>query len=52
VELTTTTSSPLATSPRRRRSITDGKGQTTQEHYIVVWKRVGGEWKLHRDIWN
>jgi uncharacterized protein (TIGR02246 family) len=33
-------------------SITDGKGQTTQEHYIVVWKRVGGEWKLHRDIWN
>lgn len=20
--------------------------------YIVVWKRVDGEWKLHRDIWN
>jgi uncharacterized protein (TIGR02246 family) len=33
-------------------SITDGKGQTTQEHYVVVWKRVGAEWKLHRDIWN
>ena len=20
--------------------------------YVVVWKRVGGRWKLHRDIWN
>ncbi len=20
--------------------------------YIVIWKREGGEWKLHRDIWN
>lgn len=20
--------------------------------YIVIWKRVGGEWKMHRDIWN
>lgn len=20
--------------------------------YIVVWKRVGGKWLLHRDIWN
>ncbi len=20
--------------------------------YLVVWKRVGGEWMLHRDIWN
>lgn len=20
--------------------------------YIVIWKRVGEEWKLHRDIWN
>jgi uncharacterized protein (TIGR02246 family) len=20
--------------------------------YIVLWKRVGGEWKLHRDIFN
>lgn len=31
---------------------TDGDGRTKQQHYIVVWKRVGGEWKLHRDIWN
>lgn len=20
--------------------------------YLVVWKQVRGEWKLHRDIWN
>lgn len=20
--------------------------------YIVIWKRVDGAWKLHRDIWN
>ncbi|HLL95227.1 MAG TPA: DUF4440 domain-containing protein [Spirosoma sp.] len=20
--------------------------------YVVVWKKEGGQWKLHRDIWN
>lgn len=20
--------------------------------YVVVWKKVDGEWRLHRDIWN
>jgi uncharacterized protein (TIGR02246 family) len=20
--------------------------------YLVIWKREGGQWKLHRDIWN
>ncbi len=20
--------------------------------YIVIWKNVAGQWKLHRDIWN
>ena len=20
--------------------------------YVVVWKRVDGQWRLHRDIWN
>jgi ketosteroid isomerase-like protein len=26
----------------------------TLEHglYLVVWKRVGGEWKIHRDMFN
>jgi len=23
-----------------------------QGKYIVIWKQVEGEWKLHRDIWN
>jgi len=20
--------------------------------YVVVWKKVNGQWRLHRDIWN
>lgn len=27
-------------------------GKVTQARYVVVWKREGGRWKLHRDIWN
>ena len=27
-------------------------GKVTQARYVVVWKREGGHWKLHRDIWN
>ena len=27
-------------------------GTATEARYVVVWKRVGPEWKLHRDIWN
>jgi ketosteroid isomerase-like protein len=26
-------------------------GGTTGK-YVVVWKKVGGQWRLHRDIWN
>ena len=29
----------------------DGKVVDTGK-YVVVWKREGGQWKLHRDIWN
>ena len=29
----------------------DGKVIETGK-FIVVWKREGGQWKLHRDIWN
>jgi ketosteroid isomerase-like protein len=29
----------------------DGK-QADHGKYLVVWKRQGGQWKLHRDIWN
>jgi ketosteroid isomerase-like protein len=27
-------------------------GSETAIQYIVVWKRVGRRWHLHRDIWN
>jgi uncharacterized protein (TIGR02246 family) len=27
-------------------------GSTQKARYLVVWKREGGSWKLHRDIWN
>ena len=27
-------------------------GTVTVQRYVVVWKRVDGQWKLHRDIWN
>ena len=31
----------------------DGEGQVLdQGKYIVIWKKVDGEWKLHRDIFN
>src|SRR5262245_16497581 len=31
-----------------------GAGNQTvdQGKYIVIWKQEGGQWKLHRDIWN
>jgi uncharacterized protein (TIGR02246 family) len=27
-------------------------GTAVEQRYVVVWKREGGRWKLHRDIWN
>lgn len=31
----------------------DGAGNVADRgKYIVLWKRQGGTWKLHRDIWN
>ncbi len=33
-------------------AITDADSKTSEQRYVVVWKRVGTEWKLHRDIWN
>lgn len=29
----------------------DGK-PVDKGKYIVVWKKEGGEWRLHKDIWN
>lgn len=30
----------------------DGSTVTDVGKYLVVWKREGGTWKLHLDIWN
>jgi uncharacterized protein (TIGR02246 family) len=30
----------------------DGGKQLDNGKYVVVWKREGGQWKIHRDIWN
>jgi ketosteroid isomerase-like protein len=27
-------------------------GEVDHGKYVVVWKKQGGAWKLHRDIWN
>ena len=32
-------------------STADGKVADSGK-YVVIWKREGGQWKLHRDIWN
>jgi uncharacterized protein (TIGR02246 family) len=29
-----------------------GQRASVDVKYIVVWQRVGGQWRLHRDIWN
>lgn len=29
-----------------------GDVQMDAGKYVVVWKKEGGNWKLHRDIWN
>jgi ketosteroid isomerase-like protein len=36
----------------RYRLLGDGGKVLDQGKYVVVWKRDGGQWKLHRDIWN
>lgn len=34
-------------------TVTDEGGKVLDTgKYIVIWKREGGQWKLHRDIWN
>jgi len=32
--------------------LTAKDGAVTEARYVVVWKRVGEQWLLHRDIWN
>jgi uncharacterized protein (TIGR02246 family) len=30
----------------------NASGQVDNGKYMVIWKKQGGAWKLHRDIWN
>ena len=30
----------------------EGGSEIDSGKFIVVWKKEGGKWKLHRDIWN
>jgi uncharacterized protein (TIGR02246 family) len=32
--------------------LTATDGSESSERYVVVWKRIGRRWHLHRDIWN
>ena len=32
--------------------VTGTDGAVSSSRYVVVWKREGGTWKIHRDIWN
>ena len=27
-------------------------GTASDARYVVIWKRIGGKWLLHRDTWN
>jgi uncharacterized protein (TIGR02246 family) len=36
----------------RARLYGEGGAVIDTPKYLVVWKREGGGWKLHRDIWN
>lgn len=36
-----------------RYQLADPEGNVADHgKYLVIWKRDGGDWKLHRDIWN
>jgi len=32
--------------------VQDGSESTWQGKYVIVWKKIGGEWKIFLDIWN
>lgn len=36
-----------------RFALSDAEGNVLDHgKYIVIWKKVDGQWKLHRDMWN
>ena len=56
-KLTTLDLKPLGTSAAREIGTFSlkTKGSTPQEvtgKYVVVWEKVGSDWKLATDIWN
>jgi uncharacterized protein (TIGR02246 family) len=42
---------PLAIETGKVRLV-DADGRASEFRYLVVWKRVGTGWKMHRDTWN
>ena len=30
----------------------EGEQVADSGKYVIIWKMVNGQWKLHRDIWN
>ena len=56
-KLTTVDVKPLGSDAARevgtfRLKTKDQSPQEVSGKYVVVWQRVGGEWKLATDIWN
>ena len=36
-----------------RYALSDAEGNVLDHgNYVVIWRKVEGQWKLHRDIWN
>ena len=36
-----------------RYALSDAEGKVLDHgNYVVIWRKVEGQWKLHRDIWN
>jgi ketosteroid isomerase-like protein len=54
VELRTVQLEPLGDGAYEigRALLTVGGGQQVAAKYVVVWKREGGRWRWHIDIWN
>ena len=57
VQLVTVDVKPLGTEAAREIGTftLNTKGQQRQEivgKYVVVWQRIGGDWKIATDIWN
>jgi uncharacterized protein (TIGR02246 family) len=54
-KLNTIDAKPLGPTAARETFVLKTKGPTPQEvtgKYVVVWEKVGNDWKLATDIWN